>query len=234
MAAALAESLGKPFPWAVGFFFGNTELSMEIWNIMGSYQGLIIDGENLKFIALLAVFIGIILVGCSSGAQTTVEQPSDTDALVAAAVAAGDVREKVPATLSASAPTTAPPPPTTESGSTVREVVEKALPPLYSDHVYSGEEYQKEGQYENAIHAYDKAIQLAPNDAMPYNNRGGVYYALGQYQRAIEDYTEAIQLDPEDALAYYNRGYAYSLLGQDTKAEAAVAKACSLDSLFCR
>ena len=26
----LAESLDKPYPWAVGFFLGNTELSMEL------------------------------------------------------------------------------------------------------------------------------------------------------------------------------------------------------------
>jgi len=25
------EELDKPFPWAVGFFFGNTELSLELW-----------------------------------------------------------------------------------------------------------------------------------------------------------------------------------------------------------
>ena len=30
VAVALAGSLGKPFPWAVGFFFGNTELSKEV------------------------------------------------------------------------------------------------------------------------------------------------------------------------------------------------------------
>ena len=33
-ATALAESPGKPFPWAVGFFFGNTELSLELWNVI--------------------------------------------------------------------------------------------------------------------------------------------------------------------------------------------------------
>tara|TARA_B100000949_G_C14149723_1_gene394249 strand:+ start:279 stop:434 length:156 start_codon:yes stop_codon:yes gene_type:complete len=31
---ALAVSLDKPFPWAVGFFFGNTELSQELWNVI--------------------------------------------------------------------------------------------------------------------------------------------------------------------------------------------------------
>ena len=34
MAEALAVSLDKPLGWAVGFFFGNTELSLELWNII--------------------------------------------------------------------------------------------------------------------------------------------------------------------------------------------------------
>jgi hypothetical protein len=38
-AAALAESLGKPLPWAVGFFFGNLELSMELWSIISGISG---------------------------------------------------------------------------------------------------------------------------------------------------------------------------------------------------
>ena len=31
VATALAESLDKPFPWAVGFLYGSTELSLELW-----------------------------------------------------------------------------------------------------------------------------------------------------------------------------------------------------------
>ena len=34
MAAALAESLDKPLEWTVGFFFRNTELSLELWNVI--------------------------------------------------------------------------------------------------------------------------------------------------------------------------------------------------------
>jgi len=36
---ALAESLGKPFPWAVGFFFGDLELIMELWTIIAGISG---------------------------------------------------------------------------------------------------------------------------------------------------------------------------------------------------
>jgi len=33
VAAGLAVSLDKPLEWAVGFFFGNTQLSLELWNV---------------------------------------------------------------------------------------------------------------------------------------------------------------------------------------------------------
>ena len=32
LAARLTHD--KPFPWAVGFFFGNTELSLELWTVI--------------------------------------------------------------------------------------------------------------------------------------------------------------------------------------------------------
>ena len=40
VATALAESLDKPFSWAMGFFFGNTELSMEFWTTIAGISGL--------------------------------------------------------------------------------------------------------------------------------------------------------------------------------------------------
>ena len=39
LATALAESLDKPFPWAVGFFFGNTELSLELRTVIAGISG---------------------------------------------------------------------------------------------------------------------------------------------------------------------------------------------------
>ena len=39
VATALAESLDKSFPWAVGFFFGNTSLSLELWNVIAGIVG---------------------------------------------------------------------------------------------------------------------------------------------------------------------------------------------------
>ena len=39
VAKALAVSLDKPLEWAVGFFFGNVELSLELWNIISGISG---------------------------------------------------------------------------------------------------------------------------------------------------------------------------------------------------
>ena len=38
-AEALAVSLDKPLEWAIGFFFGNTELSLEYWNVIAGVSG---------------------------------------------------------------------------------------------------------------------------------------------------------------------------------------------------
>ena len=39
VAEALAVSLDKPLGWAVGFFFGNTELRMELWTTIAGISG---------------------------------------------------------------------------------------------------------------------------------------------------------------------------------------------------
>ena len=39
VADALAVSLGKSSEWAIGFLFGNTELSLELWNIIAGISG---------------------------------------------------------------------------------------------------------------------------------------------------------------------------------------------------
>ena len=39
VAAGLAASLNKPQEWAVGFVFGNVELSLELWTIIAGISG---------------------------------------------------------------------------------------------------------------------------------------------------------------------------------------------------
>ena len=41
------------------------------------------------------------------------------------------------------------------------------------------------GQNESALESYDKAIQLNPNHAQAYNNKGSALHALLQYEAAL-------------------------------------------------
>ena len=56
-------------------------------------------------------------------------------------------------------------------------------------------------------------VQVYPEYAAAYNNRGIAYRSLGQQERAIEDYNEALRLNPQNLLPYTNRGAANSRLG---------------------
>ena len=63
--------------------------------------------------------------------------------------------------------------------------------------------------YNQAIKDYDKAIELKPNYAYAYNNRGIAYNKKGNYDQAIKDYDEAISLNPNYADACNNRENVY-------------------------
>jgi len=82
--------------------------------------------------------------------------------------------------------------------------------------------------YEEAVLAFTRAIELNPNYEQAYNGRGTAYAKKGQYDRAIADYSKALELDPNLALAYYNRGAAYTKKGQYDRAWEDVHKAQSL------
>lgn len=76
-----------------------------------------------------------------------------------------------------------------------------------------GVELVMQGKYNEAIQAFDQAIQLDPTDAVAYNNRGAAYGQIGNHKQQIEDSNKALQLNPKDAVAYNNRGVAYGELG---------------------
>ena len=56
-----------------------------------------------------------------------------------------------------------------------------------------------EGEYDNAIHIFTKAIEINPIFADAYNNRGLAYSDKGQFDHAIKDYTKAIEINPNFA-----------------------------------
>ncbi len=39
VAQGISRSLGKPFPWSVGFFFANPELELDLWPVISGIRG---------------------------------------------------------------------------------------------------------------------------------------------------------------------------------------------------
>ena len=73
---------------------------------------------------------------------------------------------------------------------------------------------EKQREYDKAVGHYTEAIDLNPEYAQAYNNRGIVYADKGEMDKAIQDYNTAIDLNPEHANAYNNRGVAYKNKGE--------------------
>jgi tetratricopeptide (TPR) repeat protein len=90
--------------------------------------------------------------------------------------------------------------------------------------------YNEIKQYDKAIKDLNRAIQLNPNYALAYNNRGNAYYALNKFEKAMDDYSQTLEIDPNYATAYYNLANIYAeKLKQYEKAIENYNKAVELD-----
>ena len=65
------------------------------------------------------------------------------------------------------------------------------------------------GRYDEAIKAYEKAIEVNPNNADAHNNLGHTYSEKGMFDEAILAYKEAIAINPNDVVVHNNLGNAY-------------------------
>lgn len=88
----------------------------------------------------------------------------------------------------------------------------------------------REGDYETALSIFGKAIELRPNDAQGYLNRGAVYMVRGQYDLAIRDFNMAVAYNPASSEAYTNRAAALVALRLYPQAFADATVAIHLDS----
>jgi tetratricopeptide (TPR) repeat protein len=77
----------------------------------------------------------------------------------------------------------------------------------------------EEGQIDNAIANFDRALELDPKQWRGLVGRARVWVRRGEFQKAIDDSTAALAIDPHEE-AYAVRGDAYRKLGQYAKAVA--------------
>jgi tetratricopeptide (TPR) repeat protein len=68
---------------------------------------------------------------------------------------------------------------------------------------------EDESDPNGALQDYNKAIELNPNLALAFNDRGLLFYNADEYDRALEDFNRAIELDSKFETAFDNRGVTY-------------------------
>jgi tetratricopeptide (TPR) repeat protein len=66
--------------------------------------------------------------------------------------------------------------------------------------------YFQRGQFNQALAAFSKVIQMDSTNARAYTSRGLARYKLGDINGALADHNKAIELDPRLGEAYTNRG----------------------------
>ena len=93
---------------------------------------------------------------------------------------------------------------------------EPSLPQLFERALSAS----RAGDFSAALPLWNRVLELAPEDAAAWSNRGNVQLALGSAEAAIADQTRAMQLDPLSPDPHLNRGTAEEALGRWDAAEA--------------
>ncbi|HJY87753.1 MAG TPA: tetratricopeptide repeat protein [Candidatus Acidoferrales bacterium] len=93
-----------------------------------------------------------------------------------------------------------------------------------------GESYEMSGRFEEAAAAYQKAIELKPDQAGYYNNLGNALAKLGKIDEAQAAYQKSVSLDPANAAsAWRNLGIVLYNAGKSKEAVEPLRKATELD-----
>jgi tetratricopeptide (TPR) repeat protein len=92
-----------------------------------------------------------------------------------------------------------------------------------------GNKFIEKQQYDHAIAAYDKAIQLNPNVYQAWYNRGLCLAELHQFKEAITSYQKAIKIKPDFYQAWNSLGNSFYHSQQYTEAITAYDHALQLE-----
>ena len=88
------------------------------------------------------------------------------------------------------------------------------------------------GRVEEALRAYDRAIELNPDQLESHFNRGNVLLRLQRQSEALAAFERAIAISPELAMAHYNRATLLSAAGRVDEARRGYQRTLELDPNF--
>jgi tetratricopeptide (TPR) repeat protein len=93
----------------------------------------------------------------------------------------------------------------------------------------SGDKLYQEGDVDNAIAEFEKALLIDPQNVNVSNSLGVCYSSKGEHQKALNEFKKVMVLAPDDVMAIYNTGLAYLMTGDKHNALEMFLKAHALD-----
>ena len=106
------------------------------------------------------------------------------------------------------------------------------LPLNSGDYISRGNSLYSKGKYDLALKGYEKAIELKPDYAEAWDNKGAALSKLKRYEDALEAHEKAIELKPDLANAWFNKACLYALTGDKDNAIENLSKAIGLDAKY--
>lgn len=94
--------------------------------------------------------------------------------------------------------------------------------------------YEGEARWHEALQAWLKAVQAAPNDADLHNALGQAQAGLGEHEAAVQTLQRAVELAPDQPALHNNLGYALMRAGRAEEARAALQRAMALQPGYVR
>jgi tetratricopeptide (TPR) repeat protein len=91
-----------------------------------------------------------------------------------------------------------------EFGGGPTETIPEGVQP--SSYIRRGQDNLERNNLRHALEAFNKAIELSPNDPRAFEGRATAHFQAGNVQDALNDYDEAIRLNPANATNHINRG----------------------------
>ncbi|MCX9011336.1 MAG: tetratricopeptide repeat protein [Candidatus Methanoperedens sp.] len=81
-----------------------------------------------------------------------------------------------------------------------------------------GNAFMDTGRYQEALNAFDKAIEIDPDNSNAWENKGIALNNLGRNQEAFEALVKALELNPDNLNALVHKGYTLDALGRRQEA----------------
>jgi tetratricopeptide (TPR) repeat protein len=118
------------------------------------------------------------------------------------------------------------------SGTTTATAANNGRPPAITDiasaSVMRAQTFENQGNYEQALAEFEKAIATNPRMTVAYLGAGDIYRQKGDYQTAEQRYGAAAQIEPKNFDAQYLHGLALQMLDRVSEAVRAYLRALTI------